>query len=479
MSIRNELLEQILAASGGGGDCVGCGTNFDQDKSYIIGTDFDSINDFLDAFPDGSANEYKLICGVPSSHIIDYEINHTGKRFRNVIIDTLLGQNINIATLGDTFVFNNCHPAPVIGGEYTTTEMLENARFFYAADSTVGIAKVDLYGNAGKKATRVWHLDRCNTSVYSSAGEIHGCSDLVYYVNGGEIYLNHLQVNDDCRIIETVNAPKVAAYNDGVESVIDYTASGASASPIVRTGYGTDISNLFVNGSGETHSGVGLEFSGSNVNNVQLTFNQIGTALSSLKSTCREMHIDVSAFTSDSVIATDSDIDVNMVSASNGGGTLTASHSKVRSNKFDNVNYSNFSDVYAATISNPQPLFAWDKNGVVGANTAKGRSGELTVAAGSTYTPDLALNLEFIHLHLIVNVRDVANDLMNSYDVKLINRPSGVEVVQVDDYGQEEHSYSSGATISASIGGGFVRLEVPTTGSGEDLLIDYDLYYTR
>jgi len=477
MSIRNKLLEEILSAinSGGGGG----GTNFDQDKSYIIGQDFSDINEFLNAFPDGSANEYKLICGVPSSHIIDYEINHTGKRFRNVIIDTLLGQNINIATLGDAFVFNNCHPAPVVGGVYTTTQMLENARFFYAVDSTVGIAKVDLYGNAGKKATRVWHLDRCNTAVYSSAGEIHGCSDLVYYVNGGELSLNHMQVNDNCRIIETVNAPKITAYNDGVESVIDYTASSASASPLVRTDYGTDISNLFVNGSGETHAGVGLEFSGSNVNNVQLTFNQIGTALSSLKSTCREMHIDVSTFTGDSVIATDSDIDVVMSSASNGGGTLTASHSKVRSNKFDNINSSNFSDVYAATITNPPSLFAWDRDGVVGTNTSKSRSGESTVAAGSTYTPDLALNLEFINLQLIVNVRDVANDLMNSYDVKLINRPSGVEVVSITDIGTSEHSYADGANISATIGGGYVRLELPTTGSGEDLLIDYDLYYTR
>jgi len=107
------------------------------------------------------------------------------------------------------------------------------------------------------------------------------------------------------------------------------------------------------------------------------------------------------------------------------------------------------------------------------------RGGDQIVMAGATYTPDIALDQKYTHINLIVNVKDLANNLINSYDVRLINRPSGVQRALVTTLGSEEHSFTDGATIGATIGGGFVRLDLPTTGGGESLSIDYYITFSR
>jgi len=481
MSIRNKLLEEILSAINSGGGGGGNAPTENENHTIGSGGDYPTLTDFLLAQQQRAKSEYTVTGTILNGHVISYVTTINSGDFTNVFIESEW-LSVDVSTTTTPFNFVGCVAAPYFDFNINLTGLISSQNVFNYTGCVVPIGDHNITSSGGLPPKYVYQLERCDSFMAYFGNSYQSCSDTIFHPIGGSLMLNSFSIDTDCKALDDANAGTVStAVNFDFPATVTHSVINPLASPLFHFGTGCEVSSLHIQGAGIDYGvGTPVVAEGATLTGIEITYTKVNEAMHVTNSNAREIVIDVDEFTTNSIHADKSSVTATLNSVANGGGTVLATESTIHVNKADNVTASKGSIVYIGTLANlTGSENTPTKNGLIMAGNAATRAGEQTVAAGFTYSPQLALNLQFINLHMIVNVRDVANDLLNSYDVKLINRPSGVEVISVTDIGTTEHAYTDGAAISADIDSGYVRLLVPTTGSGEDLLIDYDLYYTR
>ena len=440
------------------------------------GKDYPTVQAFLNDQKHRDKNEFVVTGEIASGEIIDYPIEVFGGDLTNVVITSVDPQVV--CTLVNTpFTFKDC-TAPTIHLNIQADSIDANSYVFQYTNCIAPIGNI-VFNSTGWGPKHIFYLEVTDAYLVSEHSEIKKCGETVFNVVGGKLLLNYMKVSYDCAFMVASNGARIDSmlpysFNAIIEATVNIT------SHFITVNKGSFLSNVEVRNSGGDLNTTVLEAIGSYVNNFRIDCDQCRIGIEAYSSTLKDIEIECDSFTYSSAELHFSDLDVTMSSSSNTGGNFVAEGSSLRTNKATSIDYTKGSLVHIQSLDQDhQDKNSITENGILMVPTSTGKTGEQVVIAGYTYTPDIALNLEFVHMKLILNVNDVTNYLVNAYEIELLNRPSGVEITGLKDLGTPEHGFTNINGITSSIVDNKIRLSVATTGAGETLHINYDMVYSR
>jgi len=443
-------------------------------------SDYPTVQAFLEAQQYRPKNNFTVTGQIKNTELIDTQVHIVGGNFSNVFVESE-AEIVSVTVDSNPFTFEDCHPAPRIDLTIEATSLLPDQDLFTYKECRAPIGTIRNVISSGAEPRHVWNLNHTDFHMLTSDSEVSYCNNSVFNIVGGNTYLNHMNYDSDSKFLIANSGASINTYADNSAPVsISHTYFSPRSTPVVSIDGGSTLSNFRLEGGGKTLNGNVFLCYDSKMNNVKASYTSVTKGIEAFYSTVENLTFDIDTFTGQSIRAISSTVDCQMESVANSGGTIFADNATVRCNKATTVDYDDGSIISLGAVDvPPRNINTVTHQGICFVPTHRSRSNDVQVAAGFTYQPELSLNLEFVNIKLTLNVRDTPNALLNSYEVHLLNRPSGVEVVGVTDLGSPEHSFSDGATIDATISNGNVVLLVPTVGNGEMLDIDYDITYSR